>query len=91
MAPSAAGAIAIPSTVRPAPPTMASAKEVCTACETASWFCAPKCWATTTVVPEEIPTKRLTRRLISTLVLPPTAASASVPTKRPTMTASTVL
>ncbi len=37
------------------------------------------------------PTKKPTRRLIRVLVVPPTAASACLPTKRPTTTASAVL
>ena len=52
---------------------------------------APYRWAMTTVAPEESPTKRFTRKLMSTAVAPPTAARASLPTKLPTMMASTVL
>ena len=43
------------------------------------------------MAPDEIPTNRLTNRLMSTPVEPPTAASACLPTKFPTTMASAVL
>ena len=75
----------------PIPATTASASEVCTARRTPARRFAPTSWAMTTVVPADSPTNRLTIRLISVPVVPPTAASACLPTNCPTIIASAVL
>ena len=70
-----------PMIINRTPPISENATAVCTAQCTLSGFLAPL----------ERPTKKPTRRLIRVLVVPPTAASACLPTKRPTTTASAVL
>ena len=67
------------------------AMEECTALRTPSKSPGAVALGDDTVVPEAMPTNRLTNRLISVLVEPPTAARAMVPTKLPTTTASAVL
>ena len=55
-----------------------------------SWSRAPKCWAITTPAPTEKPLKKNTS-MFTIIVVAPTAARASLPTKLPTTTLSTVL
>lgn len=70
---------------------MENAYAVCTALSKFLESFAPKYCATTTDAPAESPVKKPMTKLDRTEADPPTLASASFPTKRPTMMASTVL
>ena len=88
---SAQGVRARHTNVSTMPAIRQKAVTVCTALLTPSSFPAPKHWEIMIVAPEASPLKKPRTRLIMTAGLPATAARASVPTKRPTMMASTVL
>ena len=66
------------------------ASEVCTASRVSLWSPAPRYWEMTTPAPVAKPLKKPMSILITGPTLP-TAASASLPTKFPTTTLSTVL
>ena len=83
-------AVSRPSTVSSAPMATLSTSAVCTWRSTASASWAPQLWAMTTPAPLHRPTNRPTNRLTKELVAP-TAASALVPTKLPTIRVSAVL
>ena len=85
------GAVAIPRTVMIPPHTAARIIAVCTERETSSSSLAPINWAMITVAPEDTPVKKPMIRFRIWAEEPPTAARASVPTKRPTIMVSTVL
>ena len=85
------GAAAMPSTVMIPPQTAARIMAVCTERETSSSSLAPMNWAIITVAPEDTPVKKPMIRFRIWAEEPPTAARASVPTKRPTIMVSTVL
>lgn len=85
------GAEARPSTVISAPQRAERTKAVCTALERSSCSLAPKYWAMITAAPEDRPVKKPMSRFRIWDEEPPTAARASLPTKRPTIMASTVL
>ena len=84
------GPMAVPRTAMIAPSTSDRAMPVCRALEMPFRFSAPQNWDRITVAPELMPMKKpltmLTRGPVE-----PTAASAVVPTTRPTMMVSTVL
>ena len=83
-------ALAKPSTVSSAPSPTLSTSAVCTCRSTASGSCAPQLWAMTTPAPLHRPTNSPTSKLTKAPVAP-TAASAFVPTKLPTISVSAVL
>ena len=85
------GAVAIPRTVMIPPQTAAKIMAVWTARDTSSSSLAPMNWAMITVAPEDTPVKKPIIRFRIWAEEPPTAARASVPTKRPTIMVSTVL
>ena len=72
------------------PLTRPSVTEVWTVLRTPASSFAPKQRAATTFAPSDIPTNRLTSRLMSA-PLEPTAASAVLPANRPTTTTSAAL
>ena len=82
--------IATPKTIMAMPLIRARVMVVWTLWLTLSCRPAPRSRDTTTLVPTERPTNRLTVRLISE-VLEPTAAKASLPANRPTTTTSAAL
>jgi len=85
------GANIIPTTVSTIPDIIQKATAVPVAfCMDSSSF-APKSWAITTVEPPESATKKPMSRLVILAALPPTAASAIVPTNLPTTMASAAL
>ena len=83
-------AMTTPKTSMTTPLTRERATEVWMLRLTLSCRPAPKSRATTTLVPTDKPTNRLTIRLMSE-VLEPTAANASLPTNCPTTTTSAAL
>ncbi len=79
-----------PATMKNAPTITPSSMVVWTLLCTSSHFRAPNCWAMITTAPADTPVKMPTVRLTITPV-EPTAARATLPTKRPTTRVSTVL
>ncbi len=90
MAVSRARLTAMPHTVRIAPRMAERASEVCTAVCAPSLSLAPRNWDTTTPAPTAMPWLNPMSRKMGE-PLEPTAASALLPTKLPTMMESAVL
>ena len=84
------GARNSPSTARSTPPSKATIIDVCTAFEILLWSFCPIDLAIITLLPSEIPTKRLTSNPITGALLP-TAAIASLPENCPTTARSAAL